>query len=313
MNARLHVVGSVIIDVTLQVPRLPEPGGDVLGRDGRVTPGGSLNVMAAARRQGVPVTYAGTHGRGPFGDLVRGALHAERIEVLHPAHEHADTGFDVAVTDDHGERTFLTSLGAESLLTAGLLTAVRPAPGDAVYVSGYTLARPEPAAAVAGWLPSLADEVVVLVDPGPLVRQLPAAELDTVLRRADWCSCSAPEASALTDAAEPSAAAHMLLRRTGRRGVVVRDGARGAVLALRGATSTETLPAPVVHAVDSNGAGDAHVGVFAAAVLAGMAPQRAVRRANAAAAIAVTRRGPATAPTTAELDGRCPDRDRNAD
>jgi sugar/nucleoside kinase (ribokinase family) len=62
------------------------------------------------------------------------------------------------------------------------------------------------------------------------------------------------------------------------------------------------VPAPAVTAVDSTGAGDAHAGVFLAALAGGLAPLDAAARANAAAAFAVTRDGPATAPTRAELD-----------
>jgi len=50
-----------------------------------------------------------------------------------------------------------------------------------------------------------------------------------------------------------------------------------------------------------NGAGDAHTGTFIAALAGGADVADAVRTANAAAALSVTRRGPATAPTAAEL------------
>jgi sugar/nucleoside kinase (ribokinase family) len=54
--------------------------------------------------------------------------------------------------------------------------------------------------------------------------------------------------------------------------------------------------------VDTTGAGDAHAGVFLACLADGLSPAAAAARANAAAAYAVTRHGPATAPTSAELD-----------
>ena len=62
------------------------------------------------------------------------------------------------------------------------------------------------------------------------------------------------------------------------------------------------IPAPTVRAVDTTGAGDAHAGVFLAALADGLPPDAAARRANAAAALAVTRPGPATSPTRAELN-----------
>jgi sugar/nucleoside kinase (ribokinase family) len=62
------------------------------------------------------------------------------------------------------------------------------------------------------------------------------------------------------------------------------------------------IPAPAVVAVDTTGAGDAHSGVFLAGLAAALSPAGAARRANAAAALTVTRAGPATSPTRAELD-----------
>ena len=59
------------------------------------------------------------------------------------------------------------------------------------------------------------------------------------------------------------------------------------------------VPAPVVEAVDTTGAGDTHAGVFIAGLADGLSPARAAARANAAAAFSVTRPGPATSPTRA--------------
>jgi sugar/nucleoside kinase (ribokinase family) len=54
--------------------------------------------------------------------------------------------------------------------------------------------------------------------------------------------------------------------------------------------------------VDTNGAGDTHTGVLVAERARGADWVSAARRANAAGALKVTRKGPATAPTVAELD-----------
>ena len=78
--------------------------------------------------------------------------------------------------------------------------------------------------------------------------------------------------------------------------VVVRDGANGCWV------NADLVPGFNVKAVVSNGAGDAHAGVFIAGLANGLTPIQAARRANAAAALAVTRWGPATSPGTAEVD-----------
>jgi sugar/nucleoside kinase (ribokinase family) len=61
------------------------------------------------------------------------------------------------------------------------------------------------------------------------------------------------------------------------------------------------VPGFAVEALDSTGAGDAHTGVFVAALARGADPVAAAWTANAAGALTVTRRGPATCPTAAEI------------
>src|SRR5215472_7285122 len=79
---RLVFVGEAIVDLLMRVPALPERGGDMLAESAAVEVGGGFNVMAAAVRQGLPVVYAGGHGTGPWGDMVRAALAAEGIRLL---------------------------------------------------------------------------------------------------------------------------------------------------------------------------------------------------------------------------------------
>jgi sugar/nucleoside kinase (ribokinase family) len=82
--------------------------------------------------------------------------------------------------------------------------------------------------------------------------------------------------------------------------MVVRDGPQGCWIHQR--DERRHVPGFAVKAVDSNGAGDAHAGVFVAGLAQGLTAYEAAQRANAAAALAVTRWGPATAPGTAEVD-----------
>ena len=298
---RLLHLGNVVVDVVLEVPALPEPGGDVLATGSQTAAGGGFNVMAAAARLGLAVAYGGVIGGGPFAALARAACEAEGIAVLQQAKPGRDTGFVVSVVDGTGERTFLTSPGAEATLTAAGLEPVRAAPDDAVYLSGYGLAHPSNAAALRGWLGRLGEEHLVVFDPGPLAGSLPDGVLDPVLVRADWVTCNARESALLTGAADPGDALRVLTGRLPRAGVLVRVGPDGCLLGGRGVTA-EHVPGFGVEVVDTNGAGDTHTGAFLAALASGAPPIEAVRRANAAAALSVTRRGPATGPGLAELE-----------
>jgi sugar/nucleoside kinase (ribokinase family) len=311
---RLLFAGEAIVDLLMWVSALPERGGDMLAESSSIEVGGGFNIMAAAVRQGLPVRYAGGHGTGPWGDKVRAALAAEDISLLRPADPDADTGFDVALVETGGERTFVTQLGAESLREPGAWDLTQARPGDAVYVSGYGLVPPASGPILGAWAAGLPPEIMLFVDPGPLVADIPAAVLDPVLGRCDWWSCNQREAALLTGTGDPEQAARSLLRRTGRAGVIVRSGPRGCLLALREepgpgsglelgpGLSLSHIPAPAVTAVDTTGAGDAHSGVFLAALAARLPPAEAARRANAAAALTVTRSGAAVSPTSDELN-----------
>jgi sugar/nucleoside kinase (ribokinase family) len=287
------------------VPALPERGGDMLAESAAIEVGGGFNIMAAAIRQGLPVVYAGGHGTGPWGDKVRAALAGEGIGLLRAPDPGADTGFDVALVEAGGERTFVTTLGAESLREPGAWDLVQVRAGDSVYVSGYGLVPLESGPVLGAWAAGLPPEVLLFVDPGPLVADIPAAVLDPVLARCDWWSCNQREAALLTGSSDPAEAARRLVRRAGRADVIVRAGPDGCVLATRvpgPAADLCHLPAPAVTAVDTTGAGDAHSGVFLAGLAAGLTAGDAARRANAAAALTVTRAGAATSPSRAELD-----------
>ena len=305
---RLVFAGEALVDVVMRVPALPPRGGDILATSSEVAVGGGFNVMAAAARQGLPVVYAGGHGTGPWGELVRAALAAEGIELLRARDPAQDTGFDVALVESDAERTFVTSLGAESISAPGSWDAVPAGPGDAVYVSGYGLVAPGSGAVLGAWAAALPPGALLFLDPGPLAAQIPEPVLDPVLARCDWLSCNAREGALLSGGAAPAEAARRLLARTTRADVIVRAGPDGCFLALRpradhGAPPAPVpIPAPAVTAVDTTGAGDAHSGVFLAALAEGLSPADAARRANAAAALAVTRPGPATSPPRAELD-----------
>ena len=316
--------GQAIVDVIMSVPALPERGGDMLASFSAVTAGGGFNTMAAAARHGLPVLYAGGHGTGPWGDVVRAALAAEGIGLFRPADPDRDTGFDVALVEPDAERTFVTHLGAEAVRGPGGWDAVPAGPGDTVYVSGYGLVAPESGPVLGGWAASLPPGVLLFLDPGPLVMQIPASVLDPVLARCDWLSCNQREAALLADdspaagpdgradpadlanPADPAGAARRLLDRTARADILVRAGAEGCYVAQRvsgrAPGTPARVPAPRVTAVDTTGAGDAHSGVFLAALADGLAPLDAAARANAAAAFAVTRLGPATSPTRSQLD-----------
>ena len=300
MPKMLHT-GQVMIDLVMAVDKLPQSGGDVLAQSASFEAGGGFNVMAAARRNGLPVVYLGRHGSGRFGDLARDAMNAEGIQIGIAHRAERDTGLCVAVTEATAERSFISYIGAEGELTAEDLASVPAEAGDYVYVSGYSLLHAGKALALVDWVLALPTAINVVFDPGPLVDSPEAPLMQMLLGRIDVWTSNSVEALRFTGASDIAGALdHLVGLLPVDTLLVVRDGPQGCWISQR--DERQHVPGFKVVAVDSNGAGDAHAGVFVAGLAVGLPVIEAARRANAAAALAVTRWGPATAPVAAEVD-----------
>lgn len=330
MTGRVVHTGQVVIDLTLRIEALPEPGGDVFADEAGMGLGGGYNVLVAARRLGVETLFAGTLGRGPFSQAADAGLAA--IGAVHVgARVDGDLGYCVAMTDARAERTFVSAAGAETRDPLDAFDRLEVGAEDVVYVSGYSLAHAANTAALERLVRRLVGSAgrtgdgggdrssggarggggaaggrpgAVLFDVSPMVGTASMESLEMVGALDPIWSLNEREAGILAarlglDApdGDRAATAEALARQLGP--VLVRAGASGSWFA-----SDDGLirtPSVAVKPVDTNGAGDAHSGVLAAALARGVALPTALRWANVAGALSTTRRGPATCPTEKEI------------
>ncbi|MCV2866114.1 PfkB family carbohydrate kinase [Albidovulum sediminicola] len=294
MTGRLIQLSGVIVDHIYWVEAVPRAGEEAIVRRSAICAGGGYNAMVAARRAEMAVAYAGTLGTGPFAEIAAAALLAEGIETLRPRLAGADQGCCTCLIDRAGERTFVASSGADGIVTSADLDGLAVAADDWCLLSGYALGYRESRAALTGWLEARAGQVQLVFDPSPLVAEIPEGSCAAALGAATWLSANRAEAAALVGRADPGDAAAALAR--GRRGgAIVRDGANGCFLACDGGAARH-VPGHPVHAIDTNGAGDAHIGAFIAALADTGDALYAARFANIAAALSTTQEGPSTAP-----------------
>jgi sugar/nucleoside kinase (ribokinase family) len=290
-----------MIDIVVRIAQIPESGSDVLASEHLITTGGGYNAMSAAARQGVSAVYAGRLGRGPFSSVARASLAQDDIIEPFVADDAHDAGFCVAMIDDGGERTLITSPGSEGSLRLSHLASLDVQGGDYVLVSGYNVMYPESAPIVLSWLSHLADDVVVAFDPSNRVMDVPRENLRAVLDRADWTLCNETEASLLTGEGSLDGSVLALAASTGRRGVVVRHGATGCTVKVKNSEPVR-ISAFETTVVDTNGAGDTHSGVFLAELARGTDVFEAAQRGNAASAVAISVLGPASCPARRVID-----------
>jgi len=302
MSGRLVHIGSAVVDYVYRIDALPAPGTEKTATSFAQVAGGGFNMMVAASRTGMTVVFGGQLGSGPNGDFLRAAFAAEGIETLTPPSPHMDSGNCVAMISSDAERTFVSWPGAESILTLDMMAPVSVAPGDWVFTSGYTLSYAGSRDALTGWIEALPANIPFVFDPTPVISEIPRPILSRVLARTTWLSCNAAEAAEIAGPGDVEALAARLLgdHCPQAAGIVIRSAAKGCHVRLADGTA-QTVAGFKVDAIDTNGAGDTHIGAFVSALARGVHPFDAARYANAAAAISVTRHGGSSAPTDAEI------------
>lgn len=301
MNASITVVGSLNMDFVVQVGALPLPGETVIGGGFRTLPGGKgANQACAAGRLGGRVRMVGRVGDDAVGEQLRANLEVAGVDAGGVRSTAATpSGVALIVVQEGGQNQIVVAPGANGLVT--------PADVDWALESldgGYLLLQletPLDAVETAAALGRSRGATVVL-DPAP-ARPLP----DRLLASVDCLTPNESEAMMLlgrregtvtiADAPEVARAlrtrgAHTVLLKLGEKGAFLDDGVRA-----------QHVPSFRVQAVDATAAGDTFNGALAVALGEGRPLADAVRFANAAAALSVTRIGAqASIPTRAEVD-----------
>lgn len=256
---RLCVLGSIIVDHVVHVPRLPLPGETLLGGPLERYPGGKgANQAVAAARCGAQVAMIGTLGADDAGRSMLHTLTAEGLDVSQISVDaSAPTGSAVIAVAPDGNNSIIVSPGANSSLTVERVLGARPliAAADALVLQ---LEVPLETALAAVALARDCGTTVVLnaapVPPGGVPAELLAAS--------DVLVVNETEADALAPSAGSIDAVLQRLCSRGPRTVIATLGESGLrYLSQHG--SIGGVDAFRVHAIDSTGAGDAFVGAFA--------------------------------------------------
>jgi len=288
---KVTVLGSLNMDISVTVPRLPGPGATVLGSAARFTPGGKgANQAVAAARLGADVRMVGCVGGDDFGRQLLAALRTEGVNTDGVrVVAGVPTGLAMIAVDTQAENLIVVAPGANHEVGPPDVAAAAEDPRDILVISAEI-----PAQAISQ----------ALAQAGPCVFNLaPAPENAATLvaaggKHLDWLVVNESEAAAVLGhpisglAAAAQAAAELIT--SGPRHAVVTAGAHGAALASAD-DPPEIIEGFPVRAVDTVGAGDTFVGALAVALAAGVPAPDATRAAAAAGAAAVTRPGAQTA------------------
>ena len=305
MKPAVVVVGSLNMDFVVRTKSLPGAGETVSGEGFRMIPGGKgANQAVAAGKLGaasVQVRMVGRVGMDLFADHLKASLAGAGVDVSAVyASRSQPTGVALIAVDAEGQNQIVVAAGANADLTPSEVAVIQKSFTNA-RIALFQLETP---------LATVAAAMRVARDLGlrTILDPAPAQALDAaVLRHADILTPNETEAftllgrtpQRLTVAEAPAVA--QAVADLGARMVILKLGEHGCFF--HGAGEAYHVPGFHVQAIDTTAAGDTFNAGLAVALAEGSSFPHALRFANAAAAVSVTRMGAQTsAPTRIEVD-----------
>lgn len=119
MAAKILMVGSIMMDLILQMPRIPHPSESILGTTYSNAGGGKgSNSAVAAAKVGGEVSVCGTLGQDSNGEALTAMLKDVNIDVSHlRLEEGANTGMAVIMLEEDGMNRIAIYTGANNNTT----------------------------------------------------------------------------------------------------------------------------------------------------------------------------------------------------
>ena len=298
---KIVMFGSYVADLTGIAEHLPKAAETVFGDEFKIGPGGKgSNQAVAAHRAGADITIVTKIGRDVFGQLATDFYRKENINTEYVlVDEEKGTGVALICVDQQtGQNQILVIPGACTNFTQSDIDKIRVVLQDADILLAQFEVNMEALAQVIGIAESAG--VMVVLNPAP-AREI---SLET-LQKVDIITPNEVEAEALTGVAVPdeagAKAAADVFHSWGIPSVIITMGKQGVFVST--VEGTRMVPARLVEAVDTTGAGDAFNGGFVTGISEGTDLFAAAEFGNMVASLSVQKFGTAPSmPLREEID-----------
>lgn len=273
--------------MVIKVPRLPLPGETVLGGMFTMVQGGKgANQAVAAARAGGDVAFLACIGDDDFGRNALKGLIKEGIDVsMVKMHKQKPSGIALINVSECGENSISVAPGSNNELLPEDIFAVE----EQIKKSDLILVQLEIPVNTVEAIVKVANRnnIPIILNPAP------AQQIEQeILKSIDIITPNETEAAVLTEkySDKPDVnELHLRLREMGLKTIIITLGSKGAFYSTDG--EGKVIEAPKVEAIDSTAAGDVFNGYLAVSIAAGRDLEQAIRVANKAASISVTRLG----------------------
>ena len=286
---KILVVGSLNVDMVMNVDHMPAEGETILCDGMTLVPGGKgANQACAAGRLGTDVAMLGAIGDDDYGALQLKSLSEAGVEVGGLLKkEGKNTGTAFITVNKSGNNSIVVVPGANSAFRPEDIEANRELI-EQCEIMILQLEIPLDTVCYAAKLAKSLGKTVIL-DPAPVPEHFPEELYEYV----DIVKPNETELGMLTGIAEAQkhlTEAAQVLKARGVKNVLVTLGGDGVYINPESGEEIR-IPACKVKAVDTTAAGDSFTAALAAMLLNGESLEAAAEFANRVSAIVVTRKG----------------------
>lgn len=284
---KVLVIGSTVADIIINVDYLPTTAQDIHIKSQTMALGGcAYNVSDMIRHFEVPYTLFSPVGTGLYGDFVRNQLAVKGIASPMPTPNQAN-GCCYCFVEESGERTFIVEHGAEYLFYKEWFDQLKTEKLSGVYICGLEI-EDKTGGTIVDFLEAHPN-LPVFYGPGPRLKMIPEDLMQRIFALRPVVHLNEDEVCRYTGCDSIEEAAKALFSKT-RNTVIVTNGENGAFF-YDGEDFIHVPPVPAESVVDTIGAGDAHMGAVIAGLARGESLYDSIYKANAAAALVVSRKG----------------------
>ena len=276
------VIGAAIVDMVMQVDRIPKSGEDVIGKDTKVMVGGcAYNVASTMHNLDCDHDLCVPVGNGMYASIVRKKLLENGYPIL-IQDDTDDNGFCLCLVEKNGERTFITVHGVEGNFKTSCFDTLDMNDYDNIYLAGYQVCDHN-GSVVAQWMRTLENKTIYFA-PGPVICDIDPETMTQLMKLNPILHLNEKELFDFTKETDLDTALHTLYRKNHNL-IIVTLGSRGA--AYYDGTHITTIPSVPVSVVDTIGAGDSHIGAIISGISKGLSIQDSIKTANKVSACIV--------------------------
>ena len=285
---KILILGSAIVDIVMEISSLPKKGEDIYCKNNKKYIGGcAFNVANILKSLNGSYDLFVPIGKGMYASLIKKEF-KEKGHKIFIKDSSKDNGYCIAFLEEDGERTFITYAGIEHEFKSKWLDKIKLKKYNNIYIDGYQMSSLSKEK-ILNFLKK-SKEKNIFFAPGPMINEIDTKTMKEILKLSPIVHLNEQEALKFTQKKTLKQAIEYIHNKT--KNIVFITMNKKGVIFINENKITKVISKYKVKAIDTTGAGDAHIATIIFALSNNKTIEFACELANKVASKLVTIKGP---------------------